>query len=106
MTVKELKEIIRDWPEEGASGDPTEVWVVNSPSISCRAESLEHINMRYKKSEVGKTEWVADLLLVHSCEPESYIKNNILVHKTGIPIDVLGYDKPGDWGLPRNGVVT
>lgn len=56
-----------------------------------------------------------------SQQPESYIKNDILVHKTGIQIEtdgeeefpkkgtlveVLGYEKPGDWGLPRKGVVT
>jgi hypothetical protein len=27
MTVKELKEIIADWPEEYDNGEPCEVWV-------------------------------------------------------------------------------
>ena len=27
MTIKELKEIIKDWPETTKDGEPTEVWI-------------------------------------------------------------------------------
>ena len=34
MTVKELKKLNRDWPEEDWLGDPTEVWVETGRNLS------------------------------------------------------------------------
>ena len=116
MTIKELKDIIRDWPETDATGEPTEVWMQTGPTTSSPLVGFEYLNM----DAMGNA-FKADLLLVPRSEPESYVKNGILVHKTGIQIEtdgeeefpkkgtlveVLGYEKPGDWGLPRKGVVT
>jgi hypothetical protein len=34
LTVKQLKELIKDWPEEYENGDETEVWIDDGPGTS------------------------------------------------------------------------
>ena len=34
MTVADLKRIIAEWPDEDASGEPTEVWVMTGHGLS------------------------------------------------------------------------
>lgn len=65
MTVKELKEIIRDWPEIGVDGEPTEVWVTTGDMLSSPATMCVHLNSRMDV-ETGKISY--DLLI--DCELE------------------------------------
>lgn len=44
MTVKELKEIIKDWPEVNSEGEPTEVWVGNANGTSNPVYSAASLN--------------------------------------------------------------
>jgi hypothetical protein len=44
MTVKELKEIIKDWPEMDKYGDPTEVWVGHNDNLSSPVRELWILN--------------------------------------------------------------
>lgn len=34
MTVKELKEILKEWPEECEGGEPAEVWIETGVMLS------------------------------------------------------------------------
>jgi hypothetical protein len=34
MTVRDLKELIKDWPETDKYGEPAEVWVETTPGLS------------------------------------------------------------------------
>lgn len=34
LTVRELKELLKDWPETNSFGDPTEVWFETDLDIS------------------------------------------------------------------------
>lgn len=45
LTVKELKEILKDWPETRADGTPTEVWLSNAASISNEAIEISTLNL-------------------------------------------------------------
>lgn len=45
ITVKELKEIIKDWPETRADGTPTEVWLSNAAGVSNPAVELSTLNV-------------------------------------------------------------
>ena len=60
MTVKELKELIKDWPEEDWIGDPTEVWVETGRNLSSPVTIAGSLNHRVD-DETGK-EW-SDFIL-------------------------------------------
>lgn len=34
MTVRELKAVIKDWPEEAENGEPTDVWMQTGRGLS------------------------------------------------------------------------
>lgn len=34
LTVRELKDILKDWPETGRDGEPTEVWLLDGDGHS------------------------------------------------------------------------
>lgn len=55
MTVKELKDLIKDWPEEDCYGDPTEVWMETGRCLSSPVRVACPLNLR-KDDETGK-EW-------------------------------------------------
>lgn len=46
MTVAELKEIIKDWPEKDGQGDPCEVWVCDAIGLSNQVVSVSALNYR------------------------------------------------------------
>ena len=58
MTVRELKEIVKDWPEQDCFGEPTEVWYMTGKNMSSPVHNITPLNRR-KAEEI---EW-ADLLL-------------------------------------------
>lgn len=60
MTVKELKEAIKDWPEEDENGEPCEVWIGSWNGCSNQVRSLYPLNKR--ESEDGSKKW-ADVIL-------------------------------------------
>lgn len=60
MTVKELKELIKDWPEEDWLGDPTGVWVETGRNLSSPVTIAGSLNHRVD-DETGK-EW-SDFIL-------------------------------------------
>ena len=62
MTVADLKELIRDWPEVDENGEPCEVWLCDSSGMSNQARMATPLNMR--SSEDGKKAW-ADFMLGH-----------------------------------------
>lgn len=57
LTVKELKEIIKDWPEVRADGTPTEVWLSNAVGVSNIAIEVSDLNL--------DDELVGDIILSH-----------------------------------------
>ena len=61
MTVRDLKQIITDWPEEDEFGNPTEVWIGHN-NLSDQVTVIVPLNLR--ESEDGKWKW-ADLLLAY-----------------------------------------
>jgi len=58
MTVKELKELVKDWPEYDFNGEPTTVWIETGLMLSSPVIKSSLLNYR----EQGGKE-VADLLL-------------------------------------------
>lgn len=62
ITVRKLKELIADWPEEDQYGDETEVWLSTGAYTSSPLVELCTLNRR--SSEDGKV-W-ADLMLTSS----------------------------------------
>ena len=46
LTVAELKEIIKDWPEETSSGEPTEVWMMTGENLSSPVRMVMELNPR------------------------------------------------------------
>jgi hypothetical protein len=60
MTVKELKDLIKDWPEEDLMGDPTEVLVETGRNLSSPVTIAGMLNHRMD-DKTGK-EW-SDLIL-------------------------------------------
>jgi hypothetical protein len=59
VTVKELKEAIKDWPEiDHYTGDPTEVWIGTQDDRSNQARTICPLNMRIDDEKTS-----ADLLL-------------------------------------------
>ena len=59
MTVADLKEAIKDWPELDSNGEPCEVWVGTGEMTSNQAKTIIPLNAR--KSKDGKI-W-ADIIL-------------------------------------------
>jgi hypothetical protein len=55
MTVKDLKELIKDWPEEDCHGEPTEVWMETGHCLSSPVRVACSLNYR-KDYKTGK-EW-------------------------------------------------
>ena len=58
LTVAELKELIKDWPETNEDGDPTEVWVDNLQGFTNQAKSVSPLNKRKHEDQTES----ADLL--------------------------------------------
>lgn len=56
MTVRDLKVVVRDWPEEGPDGEPCEVWILRAPTTSSPVTKVIPLNM-------GDDAQSADLLL-------------------------------------------
>lgn len=46
VTIKELKEYIKDWPETNQNGEPTGVWIENGRNLSSPCRSVEVLNLR------------------------------------------------------------
>lgn len=44
ITVKQLKEFIKDWPDEDQFGEPSEVWVETAPGLSNGAGEIGTLN--------------------------------------------------------------
>ena len=72
ITVRQLKEFIKDWPEEDQYGEPTEVWISSGKNLSSVAVTLCALNLRkgsdYEGIEVPNfvPEWWADLIIEKS----------------------------------------
>lgn len=45
MTVKELKNFIKDWPEENMHGEPTEVWFNTDKFHSSQVTEMDKLNV-------------------------------------------------------------
>lgn len=62
LTVKELKDIVKDWPECNEYGDPCEVWIGDSTTgFSNQVKEVIPLNKREFDEEPDK--FYADLLL-------------------------------------------
>jgi hypothetical protein len=48
MKVQELKELIKDWPEEDHLGQPTEVWVETGRCLSSPVTCAGSLNYRFE----------------------------------------------------------
>ena len=60
LTVKELKSIIKDWPDTNEdTGEPCEVWITTSENLSNPVKMVYPLNRR--KDDAGN--FSADLLL-------------------------------------------
>ena len=46
ITVAQLKELIKDWPEENWDGEPTEVWIGDKTGLSNPCRSIFPLNYR------------------------------------------------------------
>lgn len=57
LTVAELKEIIKDWPETRADGTPTEVWLCDAAGVSNIAIEVSDLNL--------DDENVGDIIISH-----------------------------------------
>ncbi len=63
MTVKELKEIIKDWPEYDQYGEPSEVWMetgqgLSSPvvcAIQLNSTDIEFASAAFDEDEPAET---------------------------------------------------
>jgi len=44
LTVKEFKEIVKDWPEEDYMGEPSEVWLMTQPGLSSQCHEINTLN--------------------------------------------------------------
>jgi len=60
LTVAELKELIKDWPETDEHGEPCEVWLGDASGLSNVA--VEAVPLNYRKAD--RKEW-ADILIRH-----------------------------------------
>lgn len=64
ITVAELKQIIKDWPEQNELGQPCEVWISTGEMLSCPCVSAGILNKR----EGDRGIVVADIILSPSDE--------------------------------------
>ena len=46
LTVRELKELIKDWPEENMYGEPCEVWMDVGSGMTCMVVEVCPLNYR------------------------------------------------------------
>lgn len=60
LTVRELKKLIMDWPDEDPHGEACQVWVCDRWGLSNPVRVISPLNKR--KTEDGTKEW-ADLLI-------------------------------------------
>ena len=60
LTIRELKKLLEDWPEEDAYGEPTEVWFTTGVNLSSPVTSVSQLN--YRVDPETKQKW-SDLLL-------------------------------------------
>jgi len=44
VTVKEFKEIVKDWPEVDYMGEPSEVWLSTVPGLSSECHRIATLN--------------------------------------------------------------
>lgn len=44
VTVRQLKDFLKDWPEIDDNGDPFEVWIGNGDGLSTPATSICKLN--------------------------------------------------------------
>jgi hypothetical protein len=44
ITVKQLKEFIKDWPEQNEQGEDNEVWIETSDGLSNTCKSVWKLN--------------------------------------------------------------
>lgn len=61
MTVKELKALVKDWPEEDENGEPTDVFIETGRGLSSAVTEVWMMNARVSEDE--KNKW-SDMLLV------------------------------------------
>ena len=47
VTIRELKEIIADWPEQDGSGEECEVWMTTGNGTSSEVRRAWPLNVRY-----------------------------------------------------------
>lgn len=59
MTVKQLKELIKDWPEMDRDGEPTEVWIETGKGLTSPVTMATTLNLR----EMDDGTETADFLL-------------------------------------------
>jgi len=52
VTIKELKELIKDWPEEYKNGDPTEVWIETDQRTSNVCKAVWPLNLAVEASDI------------------------------------------------------
>ncbi len=52
LTVKELKEAIKDWPEIDPYGEPTEVWVETGLNLSGQVKAVWPLNKREMSADI------------------------------------------------------
>ncbi len=52
LTVKELKELIKDWPETYENGEPTEVWIETAPGISNVVTKIVPLNFQENSADI------------------------------------------------------
>jgi rRNA maturation endonuclease Nob1 len=60
LTVKDLKELIKYWPESDENGEPTTVWVSSAGGVSNVVVEIWPLNLKNAS---------ADLLLVYDVPP-------------------------------------
>jgi len=58
ITVKELKAVLKEWPENNIYGEDCEVWVLTGGCLSSPVKQIIPLNKRMSKDEV-----TADILL-------------------------------------------
>jgi len=61
LTVKELKSLVKDWPEETSTGELTEVWVSTISGFSSPVTEVSELNCR---------EGIGDILLSNIPKPD------------------------------------
>lgn len=52
MTIRELKAILKHWPEEHENGEPTEVWLQTGDLESSPCTDHHQLNRRYGSADL------------------------------------------------------